>query len=150
MERQRFWTLNKLIALTALAGMATLMIEIRWEHREVLGEQWESWIPLVYVGVMLVTGLAALRFWERSGRQALLVGFALAVVVGTLGVWFHSIGHPVTALLQVLGAWLVPIGQNGGTKVQSAPPVMAPLSFIGVGLIGLFACLRRFSIEKSE
>jgi len=51
MERRQFWTLNKLIALAALAGMAMLMIEIRWVHRKVLGEKWESWIPLVYVGV---------------------------------------------------------------------------------------------------
>ena len=39
-------------------GVALLLFELRFEHREVLGETWHSWIPLVYSSVTLLAGLS--------------------------------------------------------------------------------------------
>jgi hypothetical protein len=142
------WSLNRIIVLALLGGLASLMIDIRWEHRVELGRQWETWIPLVYIGLMLIIGVVGLYRWNSWGRRVLQVGFSLCLIVGVLGVWFHSKGDPVGNFRRVLTAWTVPLGTNGGVKTGSAPPEMAPMAFVGLGLIGLLACSRRFECES--
>jgi hypothetical protein len=141
------WSLNRIIVLLLLGGLASLMIDIRWEHRVELARQWETWIPLVYIGLMLVAGLVGLYKWNSWGRRILQVGFFVSMVVGVLGTWFHSQKDPVNNFRRVLTAWTVPLGTNGGIKTGSTPPEMAPLAFVGLGLIGLLCCARRFQCD---
>jgi len=124
-----------------LGGFALLLCEIRFEHREVLAEQWQAYLPLAYCGAMLPLGVGGLAGWEKWGRRTLLLGFALALVIGAMGVWFHTTGHPVRGVGRVLSAWLLRPGENGGVKPElSGPPAMAPFAFFGLGSIGLLAC----------
>jgi hypothetical protein len=143
------WSLNRILVLALLGGLASLMLDIRWEHRVELARQWETWIPLVYIGLMLIAGIVGLYQWNGWGRRVLLVGFSLCLIVGALGVWFHSKGDPVGNFRHVLSAWVVPPGTNGGVKVGSSPPEMAPLAFVGLGLFGLLCCSRRFQGDAS-
>jgi len=142
------WSLNRILVLALLGGFASLMIDIRWEHRVELARQWETWIPLVYIGLMLIAGVVGLYQWNGWGRRVLQVGFSLCLIVGVLGVWFHSKGDPIGNFRLVLTGWTVPLGSNGGIKIGSAPPEMAPLAFVGLGLIGLLCCSRRFRCES--
>ena len=143
------WSLNRILVLALLGGFASLMIDIRWEHRVELARQWETWIPLVYIGLMLIAGVVGLYQWNGWGRRVLQVGFSLCLIVGVLGVWFHSKGDPIGNFRLVLTGWTVPLGSNGGIKIGSAPPEMAPLAFVGLGLIGLLCCSRRFLCESN-
>jgi hypothetical protein len=142
------WSLNRIIVLLLLGGLASLMLDIRWEHRVELAHQWETWIPLVYVGLMLIAGVVGLYRWNNGGRRALQVGFSLCLIVGVLGVWFHSKGDPVGNFRRVLTAWTLPAGNNGGVKVGSTPPELAPLAFVGLGLLALLACAKRFQCDS--
>lgn len=123
------------------------MIDIRWEHRVELARQWEAWIPLVYVGLMLVAGAVGLYRWDSWGRRVLQAGFSLCLIVGALGTWFHNQKDPVGDFRRVLTAWMVPVGTDGGIRVGATAPEIAPLAFIGLGLLGLLACSRRFRCE---
>ncbi|HEX9575752.1 MAG TPA: hypothetical protein VF994_16780 [Myxococcales bacterium] len=145
-------SLNERVVAAVLAGSALLLAEVRFEHREVLGETWRAWVPLGYGASLLLVGSVALLRWRRGGRRVLTALFTLALAVGALGIWFHSGGHPLTHLARVLSAWRLPPGQDGGTKIGSAPPVLAPGAFWGLGLIGLIACLEHandFGAPKS-
>jgi hypothetical protein len=128
------------IAAAVLGGVALLLFELRFEHREVLGETWRSWIPLVYAGVTSLAGVVALIRWEAGGRRVLAVLFGVGIAVGLLGFWFHTGGHVVTGLRDVLAAWRVPLGQDGGIKIGSKPPALAPLAFCGLGTLGVLVC----------
>lgn len=141
------WSLNRIIVLALLGGLAGLMLDIRWEHRVELGRQWETWIPLVYIGLMLIAGVVGLYRWNSWGRRLLQVSFSVCMIVGVLGTWYHSKGDPVGNFRHVLTAWVVPPGTNGGVKVSSAPPEMAPLAFVGLGVMGLLCCSRRFQCD---
>jgi hypothetical protein len=66
--------------------------------------------------------------------------FALAVAVGLLGAWFHSGGRPGRIVAGVATAWSLPPGQDGGIRAGSTPPLLAPLAFCGLGILGLLAC----------
>ena len=142
MERPfRSRTVNEVFVAALLLGAAFLLVEVRFEHREVLGEIWAAWLPLGCAAVLLIGGAIALPFWRRGGRTALTILFGLAFVVGTLGIWFHSGGHPIGHVAKVLSAWRLHPGQTGGTPVGSEPPALAPAAFCGLGLLGLIACL---------
>ena len=138
--RWRAWSLNERVVAAVLGGAALLLAELRFEHREVLGETWHAWLPLVYAALLLFGGGASLLRWQRGGRRVLMALFALGFIVGALGIWVHSEGHPLTHTLQVLTAWRVPPGQNGGIKIGSQPPTLAPAAFWGLASIGLIAC----------
>jgi hypothetical protein len=131
-------TLNKLVVLVLVGGFAMLVAEIRFEHVDVLREDWRGWIPIAYSALMVVLGLGGLAFWKRGGRQVLLFAFAVAFVIGGLGFWFHTHGQPLPSLTYVLSAWTQQL------RHQDGPPALAPLSFAGLGMIGVLACLRRF------
>jgi hypothetical protein len=141
-------TLSQLIVVKLLGGFSLLLVEIRFEHREALGQAWQSWIPLLYSGAMLLLGLAAMARWNSGGRRVLMAGFAAAVLVGLLGLWFHSEGHPVSRVLQVLGTWALHPGDGGGIKVGAAP-VLAPLAFVGLGWLGVLACAWPYPAEQA-
>jgi hypothetical protein len=134
-------TINEVFVAALLLGAAFLLVEVRFEHREVLGEIWVAWVPIGCAAVLVVGGAIALPFWRRGGRTALTILFGLAFVVGTVGIWFHSRGHPFGHVAKVLSAWRLHPGQSGGVPVGTEPPALAPAAFCGVGLLGLIACL---------
>jgi len=134
---------DELVASAAVAGGALLLAEVRFEHREVLGETWVAWLPLAYAALLLVGGGVALVRFRRGGRRVLRILFAAGVVVGTLGIWFHSSGHPVRPVVEVISAFALDPGKDGGIKIGSQPPPLAPAAFCGLGIIGLIACRRR-------
>jgi hypothetical protein len=134
-------TINEVFVAALLLGAALLLVEVRFEHREVLGEIWVAWVPIGCAAVLVVGGAIALPFWRRGGRTALTILFGLAFVVGTVGIWFHSRGHPFGHVAKVLSAWRLHPGQSGGVPVGTEPPALAPAAFCGVGLLGLIACL---------
>ena len=131
---------DQLLAAAVLGGAASLLLELRFEHREVLGETWRSWIPLVYCGLTLAAGAFAVVRWRTWGRVALGALFALGIVVGLAGFWFHTDGHLLGGVRDLLGAWRIPLGQNGGIKMGSRPPALAPLAFCGLGTLGSLIC----------
>jgi hypothetical protein len=131
---------DQLLAAAVLGGAAFLLLELRFEHREALGEAWQSWIPLVYCGLTLAAGAFAVIRWHTWGRVALGVLFALGIAVGIAGFWFHTDGHLLGGIRDLLGAWRIPPGQNGGIKMGSRPPALAPLAFCGLGTLGSLIC----------
>ena len=131
---------DRRLAAALLGGVALLMAELRFEHREVLGETWRSWIPLVYSAATLLAGGIALLRWNGQARRALAVLFGLGIAVGLVGFWFHTDGHLFAGLRNVLLAWRVPLGQDGGIKMGSQPPALAPLAFCGLGTLGVLVC----------
>jgi len=131
---------DRQIAAAVLGGVALLLVELRFEHREALGETWRSWIPLVYAGVTFLLGSIALFRWDAGGRRVLATLFGIGIAVGLLGFWFHTGGHVTAGLGEVLSAWSIPPGQDGGIKLGSRPPALAPLAFCGIGTLGLLIC----------
>ena len=132
---------DRRLAAALLGGLALLLCELRFEHREVLGETWHSWIPLVYAAVTLLCGLIALLRWDGKARPLLAILFGAGIAVGVLGFWFHTGGHLIAGLRDVLLAWRVAPGQDGGIKMGSRPPALAPLAFCGLGTLGLLVCV---------
>lgn len=131
----RFWTLNKVLVLLLAGAFLGLTGDLRYEHVDKVRHYWTAWIPIAYSGAMVIVCLVCLFLWERSGRVALCYAFALSIVVGLLGFWLHNQGHLFRDLVDVLGAWIRP------EHHANTPPTLAPLSFCGLGVLGVLACV---------
>ncbi len=131
---------QKLAIVLLLGGLGLLLVEVRFEHQVVLAKKWQAWIPLAYTIGMIVTGVVGLPLWHRGGRNALLCGFSVGVLVGLLGFWFHSKCQPFIALCQVMKVICMSPGRI--VTEDLGPPVLAPLSLIGLGLVGSVLCVQ--------
>ncbi len=125
-----------------LGGMFLLLVEIRFEHQAVLADKWQSWIPIVYLSTMLITGVIGICTIERLGRKLLVVTFSGLIVLGLLGFAFHSQGKPVERLSNIISVDFSRPGQLvAGNCADTVPPLLAPLSLVGLGTLGILASL---------
>jgi len=136
------WSLGRVMTALLLSGYLFLAIEIRYEHRDVVHRHhnaWIPWTPIVFSVLAVLAGIPGVLVWEGVVRKLLQVIFSISFVVGLLGVWFHTHGHPFEAL-EVLEAWYLPSDQIN--ENLSNPPALAPLAFCGIGLFGFVANLK--------
>jgi hypothetical protein len=113
-------------------------VEVRYDHRSVLGEGVVAWVPIVYSILMMIASVLGLFFWSRGGRQVLLAGYLLAIVVGLTGFWFHTDGRLLRSVRREFSAWVRKLPD------EDKPPALAPLAFAGFGILGTLACTKRF------
>ena len=139
----KFWSLNKVIVLVLTGGFVVLLVQIRYDHRSVVGETALAWIPIAYSILMIAVSAFGLIFWNRGGRQVLLTGFLIGILVGLAGFWFHAKGRLARSVQHDLSAWVRKIPD------EDKPPALAPLSFAGFGILGLLACAKRFQSRLS-
>jgi hypothetical protein len=125
-------------------GFFLLLCEIRFEHREVLVEDWRPWIPIVFCGLMLVVIPLATWLWGRGGKKVLCGCYCLTMCLGLLGLVFHSEGHFIQRLSEIFSVWLSTL-QDGAAIKAHHPPLLAPAAFAGLGAIGLLFCLEKKS-----
>lgn len=133
--------LSKRLELVALlAGYGLLLVETRFEHRVVMGTQWQPWIPVIFSASALITGMFGLAFIKTFGRKVLLCLFAVSMIIGVVGFWLHGKGELAARLEYLIASLFGPVGQID-TSEMSNPPLLAPLAFSGLGLIGLILTL---------
>jgi hypothetical protein len=117
-------------------GFFLLLCEIRFEHRAVLTDDWRPWIPIVFCGLMLLVIPFATLWWDRGGKSILVGCYCLTACLGLLGLFFHSEGHLVPRLIEVLSVWSSTL-QAGAAIKALHPPLLAPAAFVGLGFLGL-------------
>lgn len=130
--------------LILIGGFGVVLVQVRFDHRSVLGEDIVPWIPIVYSILMIVVSALGLLFWDRGGRQVLLMGFLLGILVGLAGFWFHSNGRLVRSVQHEFSAWVRKIPD------EDKPPALAPLAFAGFGVLGALACSKHFQPPPAQ
>jgi hypothetical protein len=126
---------RQLILLFLLAGFALICVETRYEHQAVLVKKPQAWTPIIYsltVSIVLILNLFSKHLLPRL---ALMIFFGGGIIVGMLGFWFHSKGVPFAALKHIADVVFTTPGRL--LTDESGTPVLAPLSIIGLSLIGI-------------
>jgi predicted signal transduction protein with EAL and GGDEF domain len=134
------YSLARILILLLAGAFVGLMVDIRIEHVEVVHEQPIAWLPILYSAFMTIACLVAFIFWNKTARRAMLPLFLLAILVGSLGFYFHNNGDLKKVIATSFRAWTDPKMEH-----SDAPPSLAPLSFAGLGVIGILASLKRFN-----
>lgn len=129
--------LGRLAAMSG--GFLMLLLEIRFQHRAALIDDWRPWMPIIFCNSMIFVIPVAGIFWKKGGKQVSIAAYCLTMGLGMTGVYFHSEGHPIERLMDVMRVWVIP-PELGAQIISHHPPVLAPLAFVGLGLIGLLFC----------
>ncbi len=101
-----------------------------------------EWVPILFGpiagGILLVAGLIALRKRTAANILASLV-FLASIVVGVLGSYYH--------LHRMLLPDALP-GQAGAWLLVYAPPLLGPLTFILVAVLGISAAWQEIPTDS--
>lgn len=119
--------LSRILILLASVGVAPLMFEMWYSHYRGNFYRAPMIIPIVYPPLFAAGGfllLATTAGWAPVVYGVLAAGLLL---VGALGFFFHLQG-----LARQTGGWTF-------DNLMVGPPAMAPLSFAGLGALGLLA-----------
>jgi hypothetical protein len=135
MRSDRF-TLRGLLFVLLLFGIAGLLPElVLQEHYDSI----EQWIPIVMLGLSLVSALVLWRRPSRGTLKSFRAIMALNVAAGVLGLYYHFAGNVAFALernpdLDGLAlAW---------KALGGATPTLAPGALAQLGLLGLVYAYR--------
>ncbi len=134
-------------------GFLLTAIEVRYLHREVLGEHWQAWVPVAYGA--LGTAVAIVAAASAKARRLAAGVFALGVVAGLLGFYLHTEGNPAE-VTKMFGPALVAQAdeedehRSSGESHESSeePPSFAPLGLSGLAAIGFVCTSKLFAAEK--
>lgn len=137
---QRLWNTFLTRTMAMSGGFLFLLIETRFEHRSVLPADWRPWIPIIISGAMVALIPFAGIFWTKGGKRVLTIVYLMTVAMGMMGVYFHSEGRLLERVAELLQIWMVSL-DDGSRIAASHPPVLAPLAFVGLGILGLLSCL---------
>ena len=128
---------DQLMLLMAAINQIFLGIDIYLAHKISGTIVPREWIPIIFGpiagGFLLVAGIIALRRRETATIIASFI-FVVSILVGLLGAYFHF----VRAILPT-----APLGSQVTVDLLVwAPPILGPLTFSLVGLLGLSAAWR--------
>jgi hypothetical protein len=130
------------VLLLLLGGFVLLGIDVRYEHRLVVGEHWQAWLPIAACGLCAMACLASMGAarWARG-----LSGwvFGLSILTGLYGSFLHTEGDAGEY------AKYLAFGEGGGRKDGGeGSPALAPLGLTGLAAIGLVVSQRWFKAGK--
>jgi len=128
---------DQLMLIMAAINQIFLGIDIFLAHKISGTIVPREWIPIIFGpiagGLLLVAGILALRRRETATIIASVI-FVASILVGLLGAYFHLI----RAILPT-----APVGSRVTVDLLVwAPPILGPLTFSLVGLLGLSAAWR--------
>ena len=69
MTLRNYWSLNKLLILILTAGFVMLVVDLRFEHVDVVRKHSAAWILIVYSGLMIILGGAGLSRWIEAADR---------------------------------------------------------------------------------
>jgi uncharacterized membrane protein len=132
--------LARVLILLLAGAFVGLMMDIRVEHVEVVHDRTIAWLPIIYSAFMAVACLVAFVFWNKTTRVIMSPLFLLALAVGGMGFYYHNHGNLIEVVKTSVNAWTDP-----GMEHPDGPPQVAPLAFVGLGMMGILASLNRFN-----
>lgn len=115
------------LVLGASLGVLPLMFEVWYNHYRGNFHRPPMMIPMAYPPLFAAGGfllVATTAWWAAWVYGALAAGL---VAVGSIGTFFH-----IQGIARQTGGWTF-------DNLMVGPPALAPLSFVGLGALGLIA-----------
>ena len=116
-------------------GLVLVGIEVRHMHARVF-DQSAAYIPILYCALVIVALPLCVWRVRPVGRTTLLVLFASGIVVGLIGLYFHT-KFQITPFLQLFTLEKI-----------SGPQPLPPLALTGLATIG-FLSTKLLKVEES-
>lgn len=144
-------TRDRVILAVLFFGFVTFIFDVRYEHRYVVEDNWQGWIPVVYAGLAALGCLVGMAK-QKVPRTIASIIFFLGIGVSGFGLYKHSNFDP-----KVFEQFLFPDkkiyfkNKDGEEEqVNIAAPLAAPLGFIGLSSIGFLVTSGLFKTSKNS
>lgn len=135
------YTLNRLLVLTATAGYAFLLADTIIEHLNTFSQETMSFIPPAFSLIALVLGLLAVYKWKGKIIQVIHVIFFLSFLIASAGLYFHLEEEENDEQLTT--------EQRMHEENEKEKPLLAPLAFGAVAVVGLLGTSRKWEAEMN-
>lgn len=132
------YSINRLLTLIVGIGFAFLTIDSLLEHWDILTKEPMSFVPIVFSALGAIAGILTVIAWSekwiRSFQKFLFVSFLVAV----LGLYFHIKEEDDKDSNSQ---------KTEQEQKEKDKPLLAPLAFAGIAVIGLVGTKRKWPAE---
>jgi glucan phosphoethanolaminetransferase (alkaline phosphatase superfamily) len=136
------YTLNRLLVVTATAGFAFLLADTLIEHFATFSQEIMSFIPPVFSLIGLIIGLITVYKWKPGIIRIMHIFLFLSFVVAAAGFYYHVAEEEDDENLTV--------EERLHEENEKDKPLLAPLAFGGIAVVGLLGTYRKWESEKVE
>ena len=131
-------SLNRMLIMFVAVGFLFLAIETILEHWNVFSQEPFAFVPVVCSIVGMLVSIAALVRWDERGIWLLHATLFVTFAVAAAGIYFHAeVGESEPLAAE----------QRAHEQREKKPPLLAPLSFAGLAIVGLLATSRKWKAE---
>lgn len=136
------YSINKLLVLITTIGFAFLFADTTIEHWPIFKQELMAFIPLVFSAIGLALGIIVVITWkEKLIRWFQILLFASFVVAAT-GIYLHlEIWEEETNITAE---------EQEHEENEKDKPLLAPLAFAGLAVVGLLGTLRKWEAEVKK
>lgn len=140
-------SMNRLIAFLVAGGFLFLFIETRIEHHDVLSEKLIAYAPIVFSALgFIIASLAAFK-WQEKWIRVLHIYLFLALAVGLGGMYFHNEDRLKGKADTSSEIKDDDMQEDEKNVEETTPPILAPVAFTGLGVVGLLGTYRRWKAD---
>lgn len=132
-------TRDRVILLILFVGFLTFALEIRYEHRYIVKEDWVGWVPIVYSALAAfgcLIGMAKNKAARTTAATILFLGIGVSLV----GLYKHTRFDPAVFekfLFPDRTVYAAAKGPDGEkVTVTLSQPLAAPLGILGLASVG--------------
>ena len=136
------YSLNRLLVLVAAIGFAFLLADTTIEHWPIFKQELMAFIPLIFSIAGMVLGALTVTIWKEKLIHWFQILLFVSIVVGAAGVYFHM--EPFEEETNLTAE---EIEHEANEKDK---PLLAPLSFAGLAVIGLLGTMRKWEAEVKK
>ena len=133
------FSLNKLLVLITTIGFAFLLADTTIEHWSTFEEEIIVFIPLVFSIIGAVLGIIVVITWKEKLIGWFQILLFASLIVAAAGLYFHLEEEEDEINLTT--------GEQEHEEDEKDKPLLAPLSFAGLAVIGLLGTMRKWEAE---
>ena len=138
----KHFSLNRLLVLITTIGFVFLLADTTIEHWAIFKQELMAFIPLIFSIIGIVFGALAVIYWNEKLIHWFQILLFISILVGAVGLYFH-----IEPFEEETNQTAEEINHEANEKDK---PLLAPLSFAGIAVIGLLGTMRKWEAEVKE
>jgi uncharacterized membrane protein YfcA len=133
------YSLNKLLVLVTTIGFAFLLADTTIEHWSTFEEEIMVFIPFVFSIIGVVLGIIVVITWKEKLIRWFQILLFASFIVAAAGLYFHIVEEEDEINLTS--------EEREHEENEKDKPLLAPLAFAGLAVIGLLGTMRKWEAE---
>ena len=132
------YSLNRLIVMFVATGFFFLIADSILEHWDILGQELWAYIPIAFSVFGFIISIIATARWKERVIRFLHITLFVAFIISGAGLYFH---------IKEEDKEEITTEQLEHEQKEKDKPILAPLSFAGLAMIGLLGTSRKWKAE---